>query len=254
MENKTVLITGAAQGIGAETARVLASRGWRVITADLNAEAAQAATEALDEAHPVPGGHLGVAVDVSDEGSVGALFDAVAVYSNSLQGLVNGAGIIIRGAAEEYDTAHWSRQIEIHLTGAFLLARGAFPLLTVEPGGSIVNIASVGSTFGLPGRVAYSTAKSGILGFTRTLAAEWGGRGLRVNAVAPGYVATEMVKSGLRTGSLSQERLFDRTPLGRLAEPREIGTAIAFLLSKDASFVHGAVLKVDGGLTIDGTF
>lgn len=251
---KTVLVTGAAQGIGAETARVLAARGWRIITADLNGQAANAATQALDDAFPVSGGHLGVAVDVSDEASVAALFGAVSKYTDSLQGLVNGAGIIVRGAAEDYDTVQWSRQIEIHLTGAFLLARGAFPLLTAQPGGSIVNIASVGSTFGLPGRIAYSTAKSGILGFTRTLAAEWGGRGIRVNAVAPGYVATEMVKSGLRSGSLSQERLFDRTPLGRLAEPREIGTAIAFLLSDDASFVNGAVLKVDGGLTIDGTF
>lgn len=254
MELKTALITGAAQGIGAETVRVLAERGWRTITVDLNVKAAQAAAEALNEAFPVVGEHLGLGVDVANESSVLELFEAVSAETETLHGLVNGAGIIVRGAAEEYDTTQWSRQLEIHLTGAFLIARTAFPLLIKTPKGSIVNIASVGSTFGLPGRIAYSTAKSGIVGFTRTLAAEWGRLGIRVNAIAPGYVATEMVKSGLRSGSLSEEKLFERTPLGRLAEPREIGTAIAFLLSADASFVNGAVLNVDGGLTIDGAF
>lgn len=254
MKLKTALITGAAQGIGAETARVLAGRGWRTITADLNATAARTAAEALDEAFPVTGGHVGLGVDVSDESSVNELFRAISAETDVLTGVVNGAGIIVRGAAEDYETPQWTRQLEIHLTGAFLISRGAFPLLTRAAGGSIVNIASVGSTFGLPGRIAYSTAKSGIVGFTRTLAAEWGRVGLRVNAVAPGYVATEMVKSGLRSGSLSEDKLFERTPLGRLAEPREIGTAISFLLSDDASFVNGSVLSVDGGLTIDGTF
>ena len=254
MDIKTALITGAAQGIGAETARVLAERGWRIIVADLQAQAAEDFAEQLDAEFPAEGGHLGLGVDVSDEDSVNAMFEAVQHYTDSLQGLVNGAGIIIRAAAESYDTAAWQRQLDIHLTGAFLLSRGAFPLLTARASGSIVNIASVGATFGLPGRIAYSTAKSGIAGFTRTLAAEWGPRGIRVNSVAPGYVATEMVKSGLRAGTLSEDKLFTRTPLGRLAEPREIATSIAFLLSDDASFVHGSMLKVDGGLTIDGTF
>jgi 3-oxoacyl-[acyl-carrier protein] reductase len=254
MDLRTALITGAAQGIGAETASVLAERGWRIIIADLQSDIAEVSAADLTARFPVPGGHLGLGVDVASEQSVADLYVAVSQVTSSLQGLVNGAGILVRGAAETFDTLQWHRQIEIHLTGAFLLSRGAFPLLTAAPGGSIVNIASVGSTFGLPGRIAYSTAKSGILGFTRTLAAEWGGRGVRVNAVAPGYVATEMVQSGLRSGSLNQDKLFSRTPLGRLAEPREIATSIAFLLSEDASFVHGAVLNVDGGLTIDGTF
>jgi 3-oxoacyl-[acyl-carrier protein] reductase len=254
MADKTVLITGAAQGIGAATAQLLAERGWRVVIADLQTAAAEEAALVLQAHHPVAGRHLGLGVDVADEVSVAALYERLARETDSLQGLVNGAGNIVRAPAESYDTLQWQRQLDIHLTGAFLLSRAGFGLLTARPGGSIVNIASVGSTFGLPGRIAYATAKSGILGFTRTLAAEWGDRGVRVNAVAPGYVATEMVQSGLRNGSLNQEKLLSRTPLGRLAEPREIGTGIAFLLSEDASFVHGAVLKVDGGLTIDGTF
>src|SRR5699024_10028577 len=127
----------------------------------------------------------------------------------------------------------------------------AFGLLTANSGASIVNIASVGSTFGLPGRAAYSTAKSGIVGMTRTLAVEWGKHSIRVNAVAPGYVNTAMVRSGLESGTLDAGKLLGRTPLGRLAEPIDIAKAIAFLISDDASFVQGEVLKVDGGLTID---
>lgn len=254
METKTVLITGAAQGIGAATAELLAGRGHRIIIADLQQQAAADAAAELNRSAPVAEAHLGFGVDVADEASVERLFAAIAEHTDALHGLVNGAGNLIRARAADYPTAAWRLQLEIHLTGAFMLSRGAFSMLAAGPGGSIVNIASVGSTFGLPGRAAYATAKSGILGLTRTLAVEWGVEGVRVNAVAPGYVGTEMVHSGIRSGSLDTERLYGRTPLGRLAEPREIASAIAFLLSDDASFVHGEVLRVDGGITIDGTF
>lgn len=250
---RTALVTGAAQGIGEATARLLAARGWCVIVADLNADAAAAVA---DDLPGVPSGdpHLSFGVDVSDEASVSALLERVEQRSGVLDGLVNAAGIIGREPAETFSTDAWQRQLAVHVDGAFLLSRAAFPMLRGAARPSIVNLASVGSTFGLPGRLAYATAKSAIVGLTRTLAVEWGPVGIRTNAVAPGYVATEMVRSGLRTGALSEDRLFTRTPLGRLAEPHEIAAAIAFLLSDDASFVNGAVLKVDGGLTVDGTF
>ncbi|MEU1785719.1 SDR family oxidoreductase [Streptomyces sparsogenes] len=254
MADPTVLITGAAQGIGAATARILAERGWRVVVADLGKDAAQAQADALDAASPVAGGHLAVAVDVTDEAGVTALFDDIATRAGSLDALVNGAGVIFRQAARDVDSRQWAQQLAVHLTGAMHCARGAYPLLVRSSRASVVNIASVGSTFGLPGRLGYATAKSGVLGLTRTLAAEWGPEGIRVNAVAPGYVATDMVRSGLESGALDKETLVRRTPMRRLAEPAEIGTSIAFLLSPDASFVHGATLKVDGGITIDGTF
>jgi NAD(P)-dependent dehydrogenase (short-subunit alcohol dehydrogenase family) len=223
-----------------------------VLVVDLDGGSAAAMASRLDADFPVDGGHRGYGADITDEAAVRALARAIGAEFARVDGLVNGAGIISRHRAETFELARWERELSVHLTGTLLITQQLFPLL--GRGSAIVNIASVGSTFGLPGRIAYSTAKSGILGFTRTLAAEWGSRGIRVNAVAPGYVDTDMVRSGFRSGSLDERKLLGRTPLGRLGEPAEIGRAIAFLLSDEASFVHGAVLKVDGGLTIDGAF
>ncbi|MER6685412.1 SDR family NAD(P)-dependent oxidoreductase [Streptomyces olivaceoviridis] len=254
MSDRTVLITGGAQGIGAATARTLAARGWRVAVADLQADEALARAKELDESSPVADGHVGLSVDVSDPDAVNALVADIESRAGRLDALVNGAGNIFRQEARSYDDRQWERQLAVHLTGALNCTRAAYPLLRRSDSPAVVNIASVGSTFGLPGRLGYATAKSGILGFTRTLAAEWGPEGIRVNAVAPGYVATDMVRSGLASGALNEEALLRRTPLRRLARPEEIATAIAFLLSSDAAFVHGTTLAVDGGITIDGTF
>jgi NAD(P)-dependent dehydrogenase (short-subunit alcohol dehydrogenase family) len=133
-------------------------------------------------------------------------------------------------------------------------SRAAYPHLRMSARASVVNLASVGSTFGLPQRLGYSTAKSGMLGLTRTLACEWGPDGIRVNAVAPGYIETPMMLSGFDTGALDRSRLLDRTPLGRFGTAGEVAAAVSFLASEDASFVTGTVLKVDGGITVDGSF
>lgn len=250
---KSVLITGAAQGIGAATARTMAQRGWRVLLADLHLEKARAVAEELQTEWPADGGHQAIAVDVSSQDSVLAAVEAVNGHGRDLHGLVNCAGILTRQPAEDTDLPSWQAVLDTHLNGAMLMSRELFPLLKAAQG-SIVNIASVGSTLGLPGRLAYTVAKSGILGMTRTLAVEWGHHGLRVNAVAPGYVDTEMIRSGFREGTLSEAELLRRTPLGRLAQADDIAAAIAFLLGHDSRFVHGIALKVDGGITIDGSF
>ncbi|KAB1656024.1 SDR family oxidoreductase [Pseudoclavibacter chungangensis] len=248
-----VVVTGAAQGIGLATARLLAERGVRVGVLDLPRARARDAAAQLDATSPVSGGHEFADVDVCDEDAVESAFASLADRHGVLAGLVNGAGILVKSPAERVDLGEWRRQLDVHLTGAMLCSRAAYPAL-VAGSGAIVNIASVGSTFGLPGRLAYATAKAGVLGLTRTLATEWGPRGVRVNAVAPGYIATEMVRAGLRTGALDESVLVGRTPLRRLGEPEEIASVIAFLLSTDASFVNGAVLDADGGITVDGSF
>lgn len=249
--DRWVLITGGGQGIGAATGYEFARRGWNVVVADLDEEGAVRQAEQFEG----KGHHEGFNCDVTSEGSVSELFAQVSAVSDGvLDAVVNCAGILIREEARALDLHRWNQQLQVHLTGTMLVSRSAYPLLLGRSCPSIVNVASVGSTFGLPGRVAYATAKSGIVGLTRTLASEWGPDGIRVNAIAPGYVRTAMVQSGLDSGNLSQEALVSRTPLRRLAMPEEIATAIAFLASADAAFVTGAVLKVDGGLTIDGRF
>jgi 3-oxoacyl-[acyl-carrier protein] reductase len=247
---RTALVTGAAQGLGLATAGRLARDGFRVFVADRNevllTESAQRlAADGADVRTLV--------VDVTSDAAVAGALDIVA-RAGSLDVLVNNAGVISRTPAAEIDSARWEVEMAVNLGGTMRCSRAAFPLLRESTSAAIVNLASVGSTFGLPQRLSYATAKTGVVGMTRTLAAEWGPYGIRVNAVAPGYIETPMMLSGFDTGALDRDRLLDRTPLGRFGQAEEIAAAIAFLVSADASFVTGVVLEVDGGITIDGTF
>lgn len=241
-------MTGAAQGLGLAISERLARDGFRVLMADLNLPAVQNAAERLTAAgwaaEPLE-------IDVTDDASVDA---AMASLGSALEVLVNNAGVISRQSAESYDSGQWEREMAVNLGGTMRCSRAAFPHLVPAERPSIVNLASVGSTFGLPQRLGYSTTKTGIVGLTRTLAAEWGRRGIRVNAVAPGYIETPMMLSGFDTGALDRDRLLSRTPLMRFGRVEEIAAAVSFLVSPDASFVTGVTLEVDGGITIDGTF
>ncbi|WAC54285.1 SDR family NAD(P)-dependent oxidoreductase [Gordonia sp. SL306] len=243
---RVALVTGGGQGLGLAMARRLAADGLEIVIADIDAARTdQAAAEVSGTA---------MVLDVTDDRSVRRGIDAVADRFGRLDVLINNAGIISRSNAEEIDSDRWLRELDVHLGGTMRCSRQAFPLLREAPAAAIVNLASVGSTFGLPHRLAYTAAKSGVTGITRTLAAEWGPYGIRVNAVAPGYIDTGMMRSGLESGTLDEDRLLDRTPLRRFGLPEEIASATSFLVSADASFVTGTVLRVDGGITIDGTF
>jgi 3-oxoacyl-[acyl-carrier protein] reductase len=243
MDRRTALVTGAAQGLGLAISARLAADGYVVVMGDVNEDAvAKAAAEI---------GGTGVRMDVTDDASVAA---TMAVAGDRLDVLVNNAGIISRQPAAEFDSAQWDREMAVNLGGTMRCSRSAYPLLVRGERPSIVNLASVGSTFGLPQRLGYSTAKTGIVGMTRTLAAEWGRAGIRVNAVAPGYIETPMMLSGFDTGALDRDRLLSRTPLMRFGTSSEVAGTVSFLVGPDASFVTGVVLEVDGGITIDGTF
>lgn len=249
-DSPLALVTGAADGIGWATAQLLASQGWRVALLDLRAEAAVARAAELGHRH------LGLACDVSDADSVQAAVAAVVSHFGHVDALVNNAGIADQSSPTLQQTAPaFDRVLAVHLRGSFLMSQAVIGQMLEQPcdargnRGAIVNIGSIASFGGIPGRNAYSAAKAGVLGMTRAMAVEWARQGIRVNAVAPGYVATALVAGLAQKGAIDAEGIARRTPLGRMAEPAEIAAAIAFLASAEASYVTGATLGVDGGWT-----
>ena len=247
------IVTGAADGIGWATAQRLAAEGYRVALLDLRAEAALARAAELGPRH------LGLACDVTAEVSVEAAVLAVLASFGRIDALVNNAGIGDQtGPTVEQNTAAFDRVLAVHLRGTFLMSQSvAKVMLQTEPvrpqgRGAIVNLGSIASTIGLPSRNAYSAAKAGVLGMTRAMASEWARVGIRVNAVAPGYVRTALIDELERQGAINAKGIAHRTPLGRMAEPAEIAEVIAFLASPKASYITGAVLPVDGGWTAFG--
>lgn len=242
------IVTGAADGIGWATAQRLAADGYRVALLDLRAEAASARAEELGPQH------LGIACDVTQAASVEAAVAEVAAKLGRIAVLVNNAGIGDQtGATVDQTVEAFDRVLSVHLRGAFLMSQAvAKHMLQAVPieglgRGAIVNLGSIASTGGLPTRNAYSAGKAGILGMTRAMASEWARAGIRVNAVAPGYVRTALLIELETKGAIDAAGIAHRTPMGRMAQPAEIADAIAFLASPRASYITGATLPVDGG-------
>lgn len=251
------LITGAADGIGWATAQHLAAGGWRVALIDRREDAVQARAAELGAEHPA--GHIALACDVTDPTQVRAAIAESAARFGRIDALVNNAGIGEQAAPTLAQTAEgFDRVLAVNLKGSFLMTQAVLETMRQQPRdargqrGAIVNLSSIAGLAGIPGRNAYGAAKAGVIGLTRTLASEWAREGIRVNAVAPGYVRTALVAELLRRGDVDGDAIADRTPLGRLAEPEEIAQVIAFLASSAASYVTGAVLAADGGWTAFG--
>lgn len=247
MMAKVALVTGAANGIGWATTQAFASAGYAIVLVDLDGERLTECRRRL------AGDHLTAAIDVSDEVAVASTIDQVMERFGRLDAVINNAGWIDPLAdTGEQKIADWNKVIAVNLTGTYVVSRAASAALTRRKSGVIVNVASIAGLVGLPRRNAYGAAKAGIVALTRSLACELGPLGVRVNAVAPGYVATDMVERLIGEGVVDARALARRTPLGRLAQPEEIARAIAFLASDAASFITGAVLPVDGGWTAFG--
>lgn len=245
------IVTGGAKGIGLAVSAALADRGFHVVITGRDERAIDAASRQVRQ-HNLAARVLGLAMDVTKTASVNATFQEVQNRLGNASVLVNCAGIIARGPAVELADDEWDGVLNTDLTGVFRCCRAAFAGMADLGGGSIVNVGSIAGTIGLTGRVAYTTSKAGLAGLTRTLALEWAVSGIRVNTVAPGWTRTEMVAHGIETGQLDEGKLCRRIPQGRLAQPSEIANAIVFLASREASYITGQTLIVDGGVTING--
>jgi 3-oxoacyl-[acyl-carrier protein] reductase len=235
-----VVITGAARGIGKAIAHRFASDGHVVVGLDLAGDDLRATIAGLPGDH-----HQAVVGDAADEAVLEQAADLAVKQGGRLHAFVANAGFAQPGDSLEFPLDAWERMLGIHVTAAFLGARVA--CRRMPTGGAIVMISSVNGHIGFGGRAAYCAAKAGVQGLVRSLAVEWAERGVRVNAVSPGSIATEMSLAMMKTGYASAEAFCDRIPMRRLGQPEEIADAVTFLASDRASYITGVVLPVDGG-------
>ncbi|MBB4095881.1 SDR family oxidoreductase [Ochrobactrum pecoris] len=244
-KDKVAIVTGGASGQGLATCRGLAAEGAKVVVADWNFEAAQKVAADI--------GGIAVKVDVSKEAEVKAMIAAAIDNFGRLDILVNNAGIGFSATgrykmASVVDTPEddWDAILAINLKSVALGCKHAIPVMVAQGAGAIVNIASINGIAGLTGADAYTASKGGIVALTRVLALDWAKKGVRVNCICPGAVATPMIEGALQDPGFIK-MVETRIPLGRPGQPEEIAAMSLFLASDDASFVHGAIIPVDGG-------
>lgn len=247
---RVAVITGAAQGIGRRTAEVFAERGYALGLIDL-----RALPETLAEVHRRGADAFESIGDITDEAVVTRFADAVRERWGRVDVVVNNAGISSIAPAEAIAARDFRRVLDVNLVAPFLLAKAFGAMMLEKRSGAIVNVASIAGLFGIADRAAYNASKHGLIGLTRTLAAEWGGRGVRCNAVCPGWVKTDMDAADQAKGTYTDADITDRVPMGRFATVEDVARAIAFLADPaESGFVNGHTLVVDGGWTADASW
>src|SRR5690349_7217209 len=245
--SRVAIVTGAARGIGAAIARRLASDGMAVGVLDLDAGAC---ADTVDAITGTGGRAVAVGADVSDAGQVEAAVGKVAAELGPPVVLVNNAGVIRDNLLFKMSEDDWDTVLGVHLRGAFLMSRAAQKYMVDERFGRIVNLSS-SSALGNRGQVNYAAAKAGMQGFTKTLAIELGPFGVTANAIAPGFIATDMTAATAERLKMSVEEfqaaMAEQVPVRRIGQPEDIANVVSFLVSEDASYVSGQVIYVAGG-------
>lgn len=243
LQGKVAIITGAAQGIGYATARKFLSEGAKVVACDIVKESIDSAVAGL-AAH----GHVDAAVvDVTKPDQIDAMADAAVQRHGRIDVLVNNAGITIDARLQKMTDDQFDRVIEVNLKGTYNCAQAVLDTMLKQGSGVILNASSVVGIYGNFGQTNYAASKFGVIGFVKTWARELGPKGIRCNAVAPGFVATHILET---IPDKVLEQLRERVPLRRLGTPEEIANVYAFLASDEASYINGAVIEVSGGLTV----
>lgn len=242
LEGKVAVITGGSRGIGRAIAMRLSAEGAKVAICGRNLAAAE---EVVAEIEATGATGMAVAADVSRESDAEALIQASIKRFGRLDILVNNAGITRDGLLVRMKEEDWDAVLDVNLKGAFFTTRSALRPMLRARGGRIVNISSIAGTMGIPGQANYSAAKAGLIGFTKAVAKEVASRSITVNAVAPGFIETEM------TAVLSEDRkkiYLSQIPLGRFGDPTEVAALVSFLVSEAAGYITGQVITIDGGL------
>jgi len=249
LKNKVAIVTGAARGIGEAIASRLCAEGAKVVISDIDLPAAQKTSSRLNSE-----GHKTIALkaNVANKADVEGMIKETMKAFGSIDILVNNAGMSVVGASAELEESRWRSGIDVMLTGVFFCSQAAGKEMIKQKSGKIINIASVNGIDAFPERVCYCSAKAGVMGLTKVLGCEWAQYHINVNAVAPGYVETDLVSNLVAKGTLDVNELAGRTPNGKLAKPSDVADTVVFLASEDSQHIVGQTIVVDGGWTAYG--
>ncbi len=250
LHDRVALVTGAARGIGRAIAEGMAAAGAKVAISDADGAAAEVTRGELALRFGDETRWAAHAVDVTSDEQVAAWVDGIHERWGRIDVLVNNAGIQFNHAADDLATADWQRVLDVNLSGAFRCSREAARIMLAKGSGVILNLSSIAARFGMPRRLPYVVSKAGIEALTRGLATEWAGQGVRVNAIAPGYVETDLVRHAFEQGHIDRDAITAKIPLGRLAQPRSIADVAVFLASDGADYLSGQAIYVDGGYSV----